>query len=250
MTYFIDTEDQRCQVATEILKKQNHKTQPVQNLSKAQKGDIIIFAPNKKFFDNFLETLPENTLLACGNIASSQKEILQAKNITHINVLEDQVFAMKNSLLTAEGILGNILWHTRKSIYELNILILGSGRVGKATASLFSKMGLKFSLSSYDQSNFATDFIFTNKNFYKEEFLENLENFDVIINTVPAKLIKDEYLQKIKTGALFLEIASIETINSALSTHFKYLPCPALPQKFSAISAGKAFFDSFTKLIK
>ena len=243
LTFFIETLDLRNRVVESLLQKNAYKTKPIDNMHETAPNDCLVFPPNKKFDNAFLESLPRKVFLVCGNIPITQQSILQKKEICHINVMTDETFAMKNSVLTAEGVLANILEKTNKSIYQQTFLILGSGRSGKATAKLFSNLNLDFAMSSFDEKNYAISHIFTKKNFYKEEVFENLKNFDVIVNTIPAKIIPAKYVQSIKPGALYLEIASIETIENK-DLQFEYVLCPALPQKYCSLSAGEALFEA------
>ena len=243
LTFFIETLDQRNRVVETLLQKNAYKTKPLEHLHEAKTNDCLIFPPNKKFDDEYLKSLPYRIFLVCGNIPALQLDILNQKQICHINVMTDETFAMKNSVLTAEGVLANILEKTKKSVFEQKFLILGSGRSGKAIAKLFSNLNLDFAMSSFDKKNYAISHIFTKNNFYKEEVFENLKNFDVIINTIPAKIISKEYVKTIKKEALYLEIASIETIEKE-NLHFDYVLCPALPQKYSSFTAGKYFFEA------
>lgn len=242
LTLFIETLDKRNQVVEKLLQKNAYSTKPIENLTEALAGDWIIFPPNKKFDDDFLKNLPSKIFLVCGNLSAHQQNILNIKQIRHINVMKDETFAFKNSVLTAEGVLANILEKTKKSIFEQKYLILGSGRSGKAIAKLFSDLNLDFAMSSFDENNYALSHIFTKNNFFKEEVFKNLKNFDVIVNTVPAKIIPKEYIRTIKSGALYLEIASIESIEKTEDLAFEYVLCPALPQKFASCSAGKYLF--------
>ena len=75
-----------------------------------------------------------------------QKKILDAKNIVHHNLLKDEIFAMDNALLTAEGALMLIIRGTNTSIFKQKIAILGYGRVGKATATLLKGINLDFNI--------------------------------------------------------------------------------------------------------
>ena len=250
MTYFIETEDARNHIVQKRLEENGQKVKPIQDYLYAQPNDILVFPPNKKFDDSFLDTLPSKTTLICGNIPQGQKDIIIARQIRHINVMEDETFAIKNSILTAEGVLANILEKTQKSIFTQKYLILGTGRSGKAIAKLFSDLNLDFSLSSFDEKNFALAHIFSKRNYFETEVFESLKNFDVIINTIPAKIIPQKYLNTIKNGALFLEIASIQSIDNAENPHFEYVLCPALPQKFACVTAGEYLFESIIRAIE
>lgn len=249
MTFFIETLDARNIKTEKLLKDFGYAVKPISALHQAKMSDILVFPPNKKFEDNFLKSLPPNTRLFCGNLNPLQLDILKNKNILHLNVMEDEIFAIKNSILTAEGVLANIIEKTQKSVFEQNFLILGTGRSGKAIAKIFSDLKLNFSLSSFDEKNFALASIFSKKNYYKDSVFKALNNFDVIINTVPAKIISPQHLSAIKPQALYLEISSIQSIDTK-SLHFEYVPCPALPLKFASSTAGEYLFEAIIRAVE
>ena len=248
MTFFIDDTDKRNQTVKALFKEKNYLVAKNFDITAAKEGDVIIFAPNKKFTDDDLQKFPAECTLVCGNIPQNQGKILEDKHIKHINVLQDEVFAMQNSRLTAEGVLAEVLQNSQNSIFENKILILGNGRVGKATGTLLAKLGADFSICSHDPKNFAITYLFSQKNYFKNNFLQELNNFDVIINTIPAKIIPKDMYSNIKKDCLFLEIASVKTIVG--DVEFVYKLCPALPQKYSALTAGKYLFECIERMLK
>lgn len=250
MTYFIDTSDKRNQIVKTLYENLNKPVADISNFQAAQPQDILIFAPNKKFETCNLQNLPNNTILVCGNLPINQQKILCTKKIKHINVLSNQVFSMQNAILTAEGILENMIAKSPISIFKQKILILGFGRVGKATSKIFAQISLDFAVCSHNEDNFALSQVFTPHTFFAKEVLPHLHTFDVIINTIPATIFNADHLKQIKPSCLFLEIASIQSIVNSENLQFEYLQCPALPQKFSATTAGTLLFECIEKMLK
>lgn len=252
MTYFIDNSDKRNLVLTNLLNQNSFITSEYNLINKnnIKTNDALIFAPNKKMEVEEALTLPNDIKLFLGNVSGEVQDILKKKNIVYTNILKDEIFALKNAQLTAEGILAIILAQSEKSIFENNVLILGAGRVGKATASLFQKVGINCSLVSYNQEKFAENYLFAQKNFFQESFKNEINNFDIIINTIPAKILKQEIIEKIDKNTIFIEIASINTLTLDEAQNFVYILAPALPQKYSCQTAGKLMFESIMGLNK
>lgn len=247
MIYFIDTSDKRNSVLAGLLSKKGFKIATYKTTNEISSGDCIIFAPNKKFDDDFVKFLPDDITIFCGTVSEKMKIDFQKKKIKYVNFLSDEIFAIQNANLTAEGILALILTYSEVSITKNKILILGSGRVGKATARLFEKIGVNFALVSHNKTNFESNHLFNCKNYFGESFVEDLGDFDVIINTIPAKILDENSVKKISKNCLFLEISSIQTIDVE-NIDFTYMLCPALPQRFSAETAGEVLFDCFCRL--
>ena len=249
MKYLIDETDKRNKILKKIMKNNGFNAFTYENNFILEKTDKLIFAPNKKFDKDFCESLPSGITIFSGNISQEIAEVFAKKNIRHINFLSDEIFAIQNSHLTAEGILGLLIYEQEKSIFDTNILILGSGRVGKTLAELFGKIGVNFKMAANSLATYESCFYFSKNNYLGDDYKNHLGEFDVIINSVPSKILSQEDADKIKSNCLFLEIASISTLEG-LEYEFKYVLCPALPQKFSAESAGKLLYECFLRLNK
>ena len=249
MTYLIDETDNRNKILKNLMKNNNFNVDTYESNKCLSKTDKLIFAPNKKFDKDFCNSLPNGITIFSGNIPQEVEEIFKQKNISHKNFMQDEIFAIQNSHLTAEGILSLLISQQPKSIFAINVLILGGGRVGKTLALLLNKLGIQFDIVAHSQKTFESCVYFSNSVIFGDEFKEKLSQYDVIVNSIPSEILTNEDIEKIKPGCLFLEISSIQTIKKE-KLDFVYELCPALPQKFSASSAGKLLFDCFLRLNK
>ena len=246
MKYLIDISDARNMILKQLLIKDGEQVLDFNedNLKNLNSGDSLIFSPAKKFDKEFLESLPNNIKLICGNLTDESKQIISEKQIFHQNLMEDEIFSVKNANLTAEGIIAKILELSPKSIYENNVLILGGGRIAIALSVLLAKLGVKFSIVSFNNIKFPRYYLYTNICFYKKQYLNEIQNYDVIVNTIPAKIFEDEEIKKIKEDTLFLETASLNCLDENKANHFVYLKCPALPSKYCLVSAGRLMYEA------
>ena len=240
MIFFIDISDKRTMHLKRQLELQGFKTQEWINQSeqKTSRGDILVCSPAKKWSIGEVNTLPTDIYLFCGIIKEEWTPILEQKGITYTNLLKDEHFAVENAKLTAEGVLALLIENTEKSIFENNILLLGAGRITKSCAMLFAKLGLKFSIATFDKIEYENCYYFTNSNFYAYDFVKEIHTFDVIINTRPQLFIDQDIIQKISPQTLFIETASIDSLDSSQVQNWTFLKAPGLPQRYSCISAS------------
>lgn len=246
MNYLIDISDARNEYVKKRLINDGEKVLDFDeaNLDRIKQGDNLIFAPAKKFDKNFLTNLPNNIKLICGTLTDEQREIIKGKNIDYQNLMEDEIFTVKNANLTAEGVLAKILELSPKSIYENNVLILGGGRIAIALSVLLSKIGVKFAIVSFNNIKFPRYYLYTNKCFYKKQYLNEIQKYDVIVNTIPSKIFEHDEILKIKENTLFLETASINCLDKDKAMHFNYVNCPALPSKYCLQTAGEYMYEA------
>lgn len=242
MRYYIDLSDRRNVYLKEFLIKKGKDVVAFNEIEKHQTfspGDAFIFSPAKKFDLEVLKRMPSGISLFCGTISDEAQKVLKEKKIKYVNLLKNETFAIKNAQLTAEGVLSLIIENSEKSIFENKILILGAGRVAKSCADVFKSLNLNFAIASYNKAKFPENNYFSKRNYLGKNFVKHLQNFDVIINTIPAKIFDDKMLEKIADETVFIETASTPCLDESKAKNFKYIKAPGLPQKFSASTAGK-----------
>lgn len=79
-----------------------------------------------------------------------------------------------------------------------------------------------------------------------------LEKSDLIVNTVPKTILKDDLLGKIRKDALVLDLASKPggiDFKSAKERGLNVVWALSLPGKVAPLSAGKILSDTVTKIL-
>lgn len=242
MTYYIDLSDKRNVYLKQFLEKKGKVVYSFDEIKKHHTfkyGDAFIFSPAKKFDETSISALPSGIKLYCGALPEKLQKILNQKKIQYVNLLENETFAIKNAQLTAEGVLSLIIENSEKSLNDNKILILGAGRVAKSLANLFKMLNLKYAIASYNKNKFPENNYFAQKNYLGKTFVRDLPRFDVIVNSIPAKIFDDKMLLKINKDTIFIETASTPCLDEQKTQHFKYIKAPGLPQKYCASTAGK-----------
>ena len=238
MRFFIDFQDKRNITVGEILKKNYIVYDYEKDKKNVKEKDVIVFSPAKVITRSEAESFPNDVKIFCGKISQDVQNIFYDKNVCAVNLLEDEVFAVKNAFLTAEGVLSLIISEQNKSLNDCKILFLGGGRITKATCSLMPK-GVNTSVASFSKTEYYNSFYYANNSYFADEFVSVLSSFDVIVNTRPFLYFTEEMINQVKKGALFMETASVECLQKEKVKDFTYLLAPKLPQRFSPYSAGK-----------
>ena len=103
-TFVIDTSDTRMFYTYRYLQNKKYKVCSIANNTETGAA-YYCYDQKKRFTNDELMNIPDRSDLFCGSLNDMQKKILEIKNITHHNLLSDEIFAMDNALLTAEGAL-------------------------------------------------------------------------------------------------------------------------------------------------
>ena len=247
LIYLIELSDKRNIILFNKLKEEN----AAEGFSFADKkkqefeGAVVVFSPARKLDKEEAAKLPKDSKVLGGKQSEEVKTVLKQRGISYYNILENENYAVKNAKLTAEGVLSMVICNTDRSVYDIHILILGCGRVGKATALLFGRLGLKTAVASFDIDEYNAHSLYAEKAYYKDGFVQEIGKYDIIINTVPHEILKDNALRKIKPKALVLELASVSCLDKEMVNKypFKYVVAGSLPVIYSAESAAEIMLE-------
>lgn len=155
-------------------------------------------------------------------------------------------FIIKNSDLTAEGLLRDIIANTPSSIKGSRILVSGYGNCGRAIAEKLS--ALEGDIYVYDRDAVAS--VTAKAHGYSTIDLGEEQNlfpsFNMVVNTVPAQIFETSFLRKLRKSCVLFDIASApggfdDTICQGLS--LKLVNCPGIPGKTAPKAAGYAMAD-------
>ncbi|MCD8055558.1 MAG: hypothetical protein LUE25_02415 [Clostridiales bacterium] len=127
------------------------------------------------------------------------------------DIYDSETFAEENAAITAEGALFSYMKEGRGTVRGKRALITGFGRVARNTAGLFASLGAEVTVAARSESALseaAANGYGTAKLFDCGEKLSAISRADLIINTVPARIISGYELAAIEDGAVIIELAS------------------------------------------
>ncbi len=228
---------------------ENNQIDKITNISNAiDKSDIIIaptpfstngknvnspFANEEIKIDQILKT-NKNKIFIAGGIKDTVKEQLEEKYLKVIDVMKREELAILNTIATAEGTIKVAIENTDKILQGTKVLILGFGRVAKIVANKFSLLSTNVTCAARKISDLAWIEAYGYQSININDMLYDLNDFDIIINTVPQLLIKERELKHMKSDVLLIDLASSPGgIDSVVATQMglKYVWALALPRK-------------------
>ena len=228
---------------------ENSKIDKISNLqSVIEKVDIIVgptpflsndetinspYAKEKIKIEQLFKPNKQKILIA-GGIKESIKEQLEEKYLKVIDVMKREELAILNTIATAEGTIKVAIENTDKILQGTKVLILGFGRVAKIVANKFSLLSTNVTCAARKISDLAWIEAYGYQSININDMLYDLNDFDIIINTVPQLLIKERELKHMKSDVLLIDLASSPGgIDSVVATQMglKYVWALALPRK-------------------
>lgn len=196
--------------------------------------------------------LESDSILFSRGVSDNVKHILEEKNITHYNLLNEETFIVKNAYLTAEGALGHIIFNTETSLKQLSVLILGYGRIGKSLAKILKDNYAYVAVATRNETELSMASIVADEVYTLSSYIEKLNDFSVIINTIPKKILEGETLKLINKDCFILDLASKPggvDFEEAEKLHLKYLHALGVPGKVAPKTAGLYIKDIIMKVL-
>lgn len=145
----------------------------------------------------------------------------------------DEDFLLQNAILTANGALGYVLTHYEKDISELNIGVVGYGRIGKEFLRLILLMGSMPTLYTtregvaVELGRMGVHAEIPGKN-------TDLSDLDILVNTAPARIFEDEQLP-----------SSLDIIDLASGSVFRpgerLIKLRSIPEEMYPKTAGRIY---------
>ena len=170
-----------------------------------------------------------------------------------IDYAKREDFTLLNAVPTAEGAFLLALQHRKQTVFGSRVGILGFGKVGARTAKLFHAAGACVSVFARKAEVRAEAKL---QGYHAHDFTalkKEIGTFDLVINTVPAKLLNADILQEMRKDCLILDLASAPfglDFEEAKEMGLCAICASALPGKYFPESAGTIIADTIVEILK
>lgn len=116
--------------------------------------------------------------------------------------------AIYNSIPTAEGVIYNIIKNTDITIHQAEILVIGSGRTSLTIARDLKALGAYVSVTFRKKRDEARLFEMGLQPIHVDLMVEDLQHYDVIVNTVPALVLDEKALNHVNKNCYIMDVSS------------------------------------------
>ena len=181
-------------------------------------------------------------LIFGGKVDQAVQAPASARGLTIRDYLDREELAIANAVPTAEGAVQLAMEKLPITIHRCQVLILGFGRVGRATAQRFSALGAHVTVAArrYEALSMAESMGLEAVHL---DSLDHLKAYPLVINTIPAPVLDRVLLERLRPGCLILDLASKPggvDFAAAQSLGLEAVHALALPGKVAPVTAGTA----------
>ena len=210
------------------------------------------FSEESITIEELAQVLEEKIFIA-GNIKSELYEYTKGKNVQIIDLLDREELVVLNTISTAEGAIQIAMEETNSTIHGSNILVMGYGRVGKIVAHMLKGIGANVYCEARKNVDLAWIRAYGYVPIRLNELNRTLQNYDIVINTIPSMVLDERRLQYLKKECLIIDLASnpggVDRIASK-KLGIKTIWALSLPGKVAPLTSAEFIRDTIYNILK
>ncbi len=208
------------------------------------------FGRNNVELTEFIDSLKGKYLIA-GNIGI--KEELDSKGIQYTDLLKREEFSVLNTIATAEGTIQIAMEETQRTVHGSNILVMGFGRIGKVLAKMLDGIGAKVYCEARKNEDISWIKAYGYNPVHLNDLNENLNKFDIIINTIPFQILDAQRLDLVKKESIIIDLASNPggvDRKAAREKGLKVIWALSLPAKVAPLTSAEFIKETLYHVLK
>ena len=97
---------------------------------------------------------------------------------------------------------------TQRTVHGSKVLVMGFGRIGKVLAKMLDGIGAKVSCEARKDEDIAWIKAYGFEPVHLNNLNEKLNEYDMIINTIPFQILNSERLEFVKKDVVIIDLAS------------------------------------------
>ena len=192
-------------------------------------------------------------ILIAGGIQPEVYLMTNNEYIEIIDIMKREELAVLNTIATAEGTIQIAIENTNTILHGSNCLILGFGRIGKVLARKLVGLSVNVTCAARKDDDIAWIQAYGYKSLNINELGEELNQYDIIINTVPHIILNEKRLEYVRNDVLLIDLASnpggIDK-KSVKDKKLKFIWALSLPGKVAPITSAEFIKNTIYNIIK
>lgn len=200
-----------------------------------------------------LDALRPGQIICVGKADARVLSMAQERGLTLHDYFAREELAVANAVPTVEGAIQIAMEELPITLHGARALVIGYGRLGRLLAHRLAALGARVSVSARKWADLAWIEAFG----YGVEQTDRLEGwlcgYDLIVNTVPARILTQSRLAELKPDALVIDLASSPggvDMEAAQRLGVKAVRALSLPGKAAPVTAGRAIQSTIYNILR
>ena len=197
--------------------------------------------------------IPRGALCFGGRISPSLWAAAREAGIDLTDYFDREELTVLNAIPTAEGAIQIAMEKLPITLHGSRCLVIGHGRIGRVLSAMLRGLGAQVTVSARRWEDLAWIRAEGHTPARTGELREILPRFDVVFNTVPARLLEEPLLRKLRPDALCIDLASApggidQAAAARLGRHC--LRALSLPGKVAPYTSGEIVYHTVMNLLQ
>lgn len=194
----------------------------------------------------------KNCVVVGGKVSDKVRQLAENYGVVIHDYLEREEMAILNAIPTVEGAIEIAIKNMPTTIHGSKILVLGFGRIGKLLCNRFSALGAEVTAEARKFSDIAWIKSYGYIGITLSSLADKINEFDIIINTVPAEILTEQLLELVKDDALIIDLASKPggvNMEGAARLNKRVIWALSLPGTVAPVTAGIIIKDTILNIL-
>lgn len=215
----------------------------------------LLSAPLSKVkisINELLDTLAPGTPVMAGMVRDELAKAAAERGLRLVDYFEREELAVANAAATAEAAIALAADNLPVTLGTSRALVVGFGRIGKLLTLGLRGLGCRVSASARKYEDLAWIEAFGARAVRTESVADLAQDYDVIFNTVPSRVLGRDALERVKRDAVVIDLASKPgglDFDAARELGVNVIWALSLPGKTSPITAGAIIRDSIYNIL-
>lgn len=199
-----------------------------------------------------LDNLKPNQFFFAGCIPREFRAAASEKGVHVFDLMEHPSLPFFNSIATAEGAICEAISHSSLNLNKSRCAVLGYGKCGSTLTHALKGLSCRVFVFSNPEEERARAALVADDSGTLGDFEAQAEAFDFVFNTIPAPVVSEELLARMKPFVTIIDIASAPggiDFTAAKRLGIQALLCPGLPGKYAPASSAKIIKETIEKIL-
>ena len=193
--------------------------------------------------EEILEVLHPQQFVCGGMVRPQVQALAGERGVTIHDYFAREELAVANAVPTVEGAIQIALEELPITLQGARVLVVGFGRLGKLLAHRLGALGARVTVSARRYEQLAWIRAMGWQGQRTDALTGWLCGYDLVVNTVPARVLGREQLRELGPGALVIDLASKPggvDLEGAAELGTRVIWALSLPGKVAPVTAGRA----------
>ncbi len=203
--------------------------------------------------EELLGELSPGQLVCAGRVTPQMRVQAEQRQLILRDYFEREELAVANAVPTAEGAIQIAMEELPTTLYGLRVLVIGFGRIGKILAHRLRGLGARVTVSARKYGDLAWIEAYGYTPEHTGQLTGWLGSYDLVINTVPARVLDVPQLMDLKEDCLVIDLASKPggvDRKAAAQLGVKVIWALSLPGKTAPATSGKIIRDTIYHILQ